>query len=116
MNFPTMQQAASFGRHVVTYGMGFVSALAVTHIASPDQAQSATNAISQISEGVGLIVSGGSTLIAFASAIWATVSAGLKSQIASVQAGRTTQVLTSDPKLVAAAPGVKLVPPSEINN
>ena len=108
MNFPSLGQFTAFGRHIVSYGMGFVSALAVTHIASPDQAQSATNAISQISEGVGLIVSGGTTLIAFASAVWATVNAGLRSQIASVQSHPDAQVTVSDPKLAAGIPGVKV--------
>ena len=110
MNTPSQAQFVAFGRHVVSYGMGVVSALAVTHIASSDQAQSATNAITQISQGIALIVSGGSTLVAFASAIWATVSASLKSQIASVQAAPQAQVTVNDPQLAAGIPGVKVGP------
>lgn len=110
MNLPTMGQATAFGRHVVSYGMGFVSALAVTHIASQDQAQGATQAITQISQGVALIVSGSGTLIAFASAIWATVTASLKSQIASVQAAPQAQVTVTDPKLAEGIPGVIVKP------
>lgn len=107
MNLPSSAQLAAFGRHVVSYGMGVVSCLAITHIASPDQAQSASNAIMQISQGVALIVSGVTTLAAFASAIWASGSASLKSQIASVQQAPQAQVLVTDPKLATA--GVKVV-------
>jgi high-affinity nickel permease len=102
----TPAQIQAFGRHVVSYSMGVVTALAATHIASPDQAQSATNAITQISEGIGLIVSGGATLISFASAMWSVASAGIKSQIASVQSHPDAQVTVTDPKLAQGIPGV----------
>jgi hypothetical protein len=105
----TLPQVTAFGRHVVSYGMGAVSALAVTHIASPDQAQSASNAITQISTGVASIVTGVTTLVAFTSAIWAVVSASLRSQIASVQAAPQAQVTVTDPQLAAGIPGVKVV-------
>lgn len=110
MNSPSAAQLEAVGRHVVTYAMGFVSALAVTHIASPDQAQSATNAITQISQGVALIISGGTTLVAFGSAMWASVTASLKSQIASVQASPNAQVTVSKPELATGIPGVKIGP------
>ena len=110
MQVPTSAQLEAIGRHVVSYAMGVVTALAATHIASPDQAQSATTAITQISQGVALIISGGTTLVAFASAIWAAISAGIKSQIASVQAHPNAQVTVSDPKLAVGIPGVKVGP------
>lgn len=103
----TMGQVTAFGRHVVTYGTGFVSALVVTHIASPEQGTDATNAITQISSGVASIYAGATTLIGLGSALWATVSASLKSQIKSVQAAPDAQVTVTDPKL--ATPGVKVV-------
>ncbi len=108
MNLPNLAQAAAFGRHVVSYSMGVVTALAATHIASPDQAQSAGDAINQISSGIASIVTGVTTLVAFGSAIWATVSAGIKAQIAAVQAHPSAQVTVTDPKLAAGIPGVKL--------
>ena len=110
MQLPTFGQITAFGGHVVTFGAGVVSALAVTHIATPDQAQSATTAITQISQGVALIVSGGSTLIAFASAIWAVVKVSIRSQIASVQGHDDLQVTSSNPKRTAGIPGVKIGP------
>ena len=108
MQTPSSAQLQAFGRHVVSYAMGVVTALAATHIASPDQAQSATTAITQISQGVASIITGVSTLIAFGSAIWATVSASLKSQIASVQASPNAQVTVDKPQLAAGIPGVKV--------
>jgi len=44
MNFSTSAQVAAFGRHVVSYGMGVVKALAATHIATPDQAPPTSSA------------------------------------------------------------------------
>lgn len=108
MQMPSETQMVAFGRHIVSFSMGAVSVLALTHIASTDQAQSATNAITQISQGVGLIVSGGSTLIAIGSAVWATVSASIKSQIAAVQSHPEAQVTVTDPKLAAGIPGVQV--------
>ena len=108
MNLPSTAQVAAFGRHVVSYAMGAVTVLAATHVASPDQTQSATDAIKQISEGVAAVISGGSTLIALGSAFWAVITASLKSQIASVQASPQAQVTVSNPQLSAGIPGVKV--------
>ncbi len=105
---PSAAQTTAFGRHVVSYAMGIVTALAATHIASPDQAQNATTAITQISEGVAAIVTAVTTLIAFASAVWASISASLRSQIASVQAAPEAQVIVTDPKLAVGIPGVQI--------
>ena len=110
MQTPSQAQIQAFGRNAVSYAMGAITVLAATHIASPDQAQTATNAITQISQGVALIISGGGTLVAFGSAMWATISASLKSQIASVQASPKAQVTVSDPKLAAGIPGVQVGP------
>ena len=110
MQLPTYAQLEAFGRHVVSYSAGVITALALTHIASPDQAQSATTAITQISQGVASIITGATSLIAFGTAIWATVTASLKSQIASVQASPKAQVTVSDPKLAAGIPGVQVGP------
>ena len=110
LQVPSQIQLEAFGRHVVSYAMGAITVLAFTHIVSPDQAQSATTAITQISQGVALIISGGGTLVAFASALWATISASLRSQIASVQASPKAQVTVSDPKLAAGIPGVQVGP------
>jgi spore maturation protein SpmB len=109
MNLPSRAQAVAFGRHVVSFSMGVVAALAATHIATSDQAQSAATALTEIGQGVASIVTGASTLIAVASALWATVSASLKSQIASVQAHPEAQVTVTDPSLAAGIPGVKIV-------
>lgn len=108
MKLPSELQLAAFGRHVVTYGSGFVSALVVTHMASPDQGQSATTAITQISQGVASVITGVTTLVGIGSAVWATVTASLKSQIAAVQAAPQAQVTVTDPKLAEGIPGVKV--------
>lgn len=106
----TRVQAQAFARHLVTYAMGIVTALAATHIVTASSAQSATDAVNQISTGLASIITGATTLIAFGSAVWATVSASLKSQIAAVQASPEAQVTVNDPKLATGIPGVKVGP------
>lgn len=108
MNTPSTAQVTALGRHVVTYAMGVVTALAATHIATPDQAQSATAAITQISAGVAAIITAATALIAFASAVWAAITASLRSQIAAVQAAPEAQVIVTDPKLAVGIPGVQV--------
>jgi hypothetical protein len=110
MKAPSEAQLMAAGRHVVSYSMGAITVLAATHIASPDQATTATNAITQISEGLASIITGASTLIAIGSAVWATVTASLKNQIASVQASPQAQVIVSNPQLAQGIPGVQVQP------
>jgi hypothetical protein len=71
MQLPSQSQVVAFGRHVVSYSMGALTAGVALHIVSGDQAHDATQAITQISTGVGSILAGCTTLIALASAVWA---------------------------------------------
>lgn len=105
---PSKLQLTAFGRHVVSYGMGAVTVLAVTHSISSDQATNATNAITQISTGLASIVAGVTTLVSLISGLYAASSASLKSQIAAVQAAPQAQVTVTDPKLAEGVPGVKV--------
>src|SRR6185312_1268783 len=108
MQFPSYGQITAFGRHVVSFSMGGIAFLTIAHIVTAGQAGDATNAINQISSGVASIIAGVTTLVSIGSGVWAAVSASLKSQVAAVQASPVVQVITSDPKLAAAVPGVKV--------
>ena len=108
MNMPSKLQLTAFGRHVISYSMGAITFLAITHAISSDQAQNATNAITQISTGFASIVAGVTTLVSLISGLWAASSASLKAQIAAVQAAPQAQVTVTDPKLAEGVPGVKV--------
>jgi hypothetical protein len=108
VKLPSKNQWITLGRYAATYSSGFVTCAVAAHIADPDQGKTALDAIQQIASGVASIYAGATTLVGFAASVWGFVSAGIKSQVASVQASPTEQVLTTDPK-IAALPGVRLV-------
>jgi hypothetical protein len=103
MQVPSQAQAAAFGRHVVTYAMGAVSALAVLQVVSPSDAASAGNAISQISSGVASIVAGATTLIGIGSGIYAAATASPLWQMRAAARVPGTTIVT-DPAIAAKLP------------
>ena len=86
MNLPNQLQVNAAGRHVLTFAMGAVSALATFHIIDAGDATTIGNSISQISGGVAQIAAGLAPLIAIASGFYASWSASHKSQVAAVTA------------------------------
>jgi len=105
MNSPTQAQVYSFGRHVLTYAMGGISVFTAMHIGSDAQLADAKTAITQISTGVGSIITGGTTLVALASAFYAAWSASPFAQLLSVSKNpEVKQVVVNDPVLAQKLP------------
>ena len=115
MNMPTQAQVVSFGRHIVTFGAGAITAGAALHVINGSQAQDATAAISQISSGVASITAGLTTLIGLGSALWAAWSASPFRQLLSVAKNPDVKQVVTTPELATAAgpvgPGAKVVSP-----
>lgn len=103
MNIPTKDQTVAFGRHVVTFSMGVVTAASLMHLITPDQSGSATNAIQQISEGLKEIIAGMTTLVALASALWASISASPLRQLLTVASSPQVEQVVVKPALADVA-------------
>ena len=74
MRLPTQDETVSFGRHVISYAMGAVSALSALHMfQNPADAQQAATALTQIGHGFEEILAGGSTLVAVTMGVWAAI-------------------------------------------
>src|SRR5579872_3215259 len=74
MKIPDQTQVYAFGRHVVSYAMGGVTAISMAHLwQSPQDAANAANAINQVSHGFQEIVAGGGTLIALGMGVVAAI-------------------------------------------
>jgi hypothetical protein len=106
----TRSQVAVFSAHVLTYGAGFVSALAAFHLISSGDASKITDAFSQIGSGLVSITAGLTTLAGIASALYAAWKASPLSQVKSVAAlpqvsGVVTMPTVEGKALAAAAPG-----------
>ena len=86
MELPSQSQVLAAGRHVVSYSMGAVTALAAVHLISSGDATTIANSINQISQGMALIFAGLGPIIALASGWWATYTSSSKVQIATVKA------------------------------
>lgn len=84
MDLPNAGQIAAAGRHVLSYSMGAVTALAALHVVSGDDAATISASISHISSGVAEVGVGLAPLIGLASAAWSAWTASHKSQIAAV--------------------------------
>lgn len=76
MNLPTQHQIVVAGAHIATAGAAVVATLGFTHVLNPAQVNDATQAISSIGDGLAKIMTGLGTLIALASAVYATISSG----------------------------------------
>lgn len=105
MDLPNSSQVSAFGRHVLSYSMGAVSAAAVLHVISAGDATTIGNSISQISTGVAEIAAGLAPIIALVSGWYAAWSASHKSQIASVNAIPGVKVVAQ------AVPAITLTAP-----
>ena len=100
------------GRHVLTFATGAVTAAAVLHIISGDDAANATNAINQIASGVASVVAGVSTLVGIGSAMYAAYTATHTSQIKAVAANPDVSQIVTTPAIAASIPSPKVVPPA----
>lgn len=71
MKLPTQAQLAAFGRHIVSYAAGAVTAAAALHLLTPGQAGTITTSVQHISDGVSQIAVGVAPLISMASGLYA---------------------------------------------
>jgi hypothetical protein len=109
MQMPNSDQVLAFGRHVVTFSMGAVTAGAALHIINGADQTSATNAITQISSGVASIVAGVSTLVAIASGVWSAFTASPLWQMLSVAKNPAVTKIVA-PSIADEVPSAKVVP------
>lgn len=86
MQLPNQSSVSAFGRHVISYSMGAVTAAAALHLVSADDAATLTGSVTQISHGVAEIAAGLSPIIGLVSGLYAAWSATHKAQIAAVNA------------------------------
>lgn len=103
MNLPTTPQVVAFGRHVVTFSMGAVAAAAALHVVSSNDAASLGGAVNQISTGVGNIVTGVTTIIGIASAVWAAWTASPFRQLLAVAANPDVKAVVTVPTTAGKA-------------
>lgn len=97
----TLDEALASGRHVITYGAGFMTAFGLTKVVSPDVLVTSFdhifNGVKEISVGVG-------PLAAVAMGWWATHRSSPAAKVADVSAMPTTKgIVTTDPELAAVA-------------
>jgi sulfite exporter TauE/SafE len=115
MNLPSNEQLVAIGRHVVSYAMGGITVLSVTHLVTADQANQLGQSIDKISQGVALIATGLAPIIAIVSSIYASWAQSQKSHIAAVnQADNGLHVVASTvsaPTQVAPLKGPEAQPP-----
>lgn len=102
---PTANQAASFGRHIITFAMGAATLAGFLGLLSAGQTTDATHAVEQISSGFSSIIAGTTTLIGLGSALWAAWSASPFSQLVSVSKNpQVAQVIVNSPALADKLP------------
>jgi hypothetical protein len=109
ISFPTGAQLAAFGRHVVSYGAGAVTAGVAIHFLSPDQGSQITQALTGIVNGVNSIVGGVATLIAVGSGIYAAWTASPSSQIKAVAKNPDVSKVIAAPTVANSIPSNKVV-------
>lgn len=116
MNLPTQAQIQAALRYAGTTIGTIGSIAALVGVLSPEQSATFVSDLHAIIDDLVQLFGDTSKfalfIIPIATLYLAKVgysSAGPTKQAASVQAGDTTQVLTTDPKLSQAVPGVKLV-------
>lgn len=94
MPLPTQQQVSAAGRHVLTFSMGVVTAMAALHVISSGDAATISQAISGISSGLAAIATAAAPLIAIVSGWYAAYTASHKAQVASVKAAVNSGAIT----------------------
>lgn len=102
MNLPTQHQIATVGTHAASIAAGAIAALGFAHVISPADITNATQAVSQIGDGLGKIMAGLGTLFGIATATYAFFTSG---PLASLF--RATKSIAASPELtkqVAEAP------------
>ncbi len=106
LSVPNKGQVISFGRHVVSYSAGAVSAAVMLHVISGDQGQGITGAITQISTGIASIAAGVATLTSIGMGIWAAFKSSPFATLlqASKVLGNQGMIVVKDPALAAALP------------
>lgn len=105
VSLPSKGEVIAFGRHVVSYGMGVLTAGVALHVISQGDADSAGKAISQISTGLASIIAGVTTLTSVAMGIWAAWKSSPFAQL--LQASKlpnVAQIVVKDQKLADALP------------
>ena len=100
MWIPTQSQVAAAGRHVLSYSMGAVTALAALHLIGAGDATTISTSINQISDGVAQIAAGVAPLLTIAAGWYAAWTASHKQQIASVNAIDGVKVVADTSKSV----------------
>ena len=68
---PTLDQAISFGRHVVSYSAGAVTAAVALNLVTPDQGNVISKALGDVFSGLTTASGGIATLISLGAGLWA---------------------------------------------
>lgn len=97
----TLDEALASGRHIVSYGAGFMTAFGLTKVVDPNVLVTSFdhifNGVNEISIGVGPLAAAGM-------AWWATRKSSPAAQVAAVSANPAVkQITVSDPALATAA-------------
>jgi hypothetical protein len=104
MNLPTTHQLAVVGAHAASITAGAIAALGFAHVISPDDITNATQAVSQIGDGLGKVMAGLGTLFGIATATYAFFTSG---PLASLF--RASKAIAADPALTAQVQAAPLV-------
>jgi hypothetical protein len=103
-------QVAAFGRNILSFALGSVSAAAALHVVAPADAASLSGALNQIAAGLSSLVAGVSTLVAIGTGLYAAWTASNKSQISAVAANPAVKsVVVSTPALADSIPSNKVI-------
>lgn len=94
-------------RNVATFAAGAATTFGVLSVA---QSQGVVAAITQVSNGLGQIIAGVGALAGIIMPIWVAYKSSKAGTVATVQAQPDTHVVTTDPAVKQAVPGVTLAP------
>jgi len=108
LTMPTLAQSAAFGRHVVSYSMGAITAAAAVHAIDGGQASSLTGAVSQIASGVTSIAGGIATIVSVGAGLYAAWSASPLRQLLAAAANPNVQKVIA-PAIADSVPSDKVV-------
>ena len=116
LKMPSEGQLIAFGRHVVSYSMGAISAGVTFHVLSQGDASNAGNAITQISTGIGSVIAGVTTLVGVIMGVWSAWKSSPFAQLlqTSKLLGNEGTIMIKDPELAAKLPpNVVALPPAQ---
>lgn len=106
----SQHQVAVVGTHVATAAATIVATLGFAHVISPADVNNASQAISQISDGLGKVMAGAGTLIGIGSAVYAFITSGpLASLFRATKAIAASPALTEQVKSSTLADKASLV-------